>query len=190
MSQTALPARHPLDELPPLVLPVEPSWWPPAPGWWILGLVIFVLLAALFYFLRIVRRRQALKKHTIKQLTQLYNEINQTSTSQHTQQNEKFIHQSALLLRQFCIQQYQSESYASSTGENWLQLLDATVGETILCNETGKILIERYQRELNPSNEQISLIYQNILKWLNKAPVKPSSTGLNQSGNISAGNSR
>ena len=34
----------PLDALKDIYLPVEPHWWPPAPGWWITAALILAVL--------------------------------------------------------------------------------------------------------------------------------------------------
>ena len=41
---------NPLDQLAPLIDPEPISWWPPAPGWWLLGLALLLGLAALWRF--------------------------------------------------------------------------------------------------------------------------------------------
>ncbi|MEC8346800.1 MAG: DUF4381 domain-containing protein, partial [Pseudomonadota bacterium] len=32
----------PLDALKDIYLPVEPHWWPPAPGWWIAAVLVLI----------------------------------------------------------------------------------------------------------------------------------------------------
>ncbi len=43
-------SNDPLNALKPLIAPPAISWWPPAPGWWILGalLLCIVILTAIF----------------------------------------------------------------------------------------------------------------------------------------------
>ena len=49
---------NPLDQLAPLIDPEPISWWPPAPGWWLLGLALLLGLAALWRFRhRLIKRK-------------------------------------------------------------------------------------------------------------------------------------
>ncbi|HCH75615.1 MAG TPA: DUF4381 domain-containing protein, partial [Pseudomonas sp.] len=49
---------NPLDQLAPLISPDPISWWPPAPGWWLLGLVLLMALGLLWRLRhRLLRRK-------------------------------------------------------------------------------------------------------------------------------------
>jgi hypothetical protein len=58
------PDQNPLlDQLRDIHTVAEPSWWPPAPGWWVVGFLLFLLLAWLlqgaFRRWSLHRRKQA-----------------------------------------------------------------------------------------------------------------------------------
>lgn len=48
-----------VDMLAPLRSPAAVSWWPPAPGWWVLGVVLLVLLGLALRWLWRFHRRGA-----------------------------------------------------------------------------------------------------------------------------------
>lgn len=50
---------QPLAQLLDIHATAEPAWWPPAPGWWVLGLV---LLGVLIYLLRRLAKRLAVRR--------------------------------------------------------------------------------------------------------------------------------
>lgn len=90
---TAAPA-NPLDQLRDIHLPEPISWWPLAPGWWLLIISGGLLLAWLirFFYRRYsarLYRRQALKKlhqltlagNSQQQLRQLFELLKQTANS-------------------------------------------------------------------------------------------------------------
>ncbi|HET9483332.1 MAG TPA: DUF4381 domain-containing protein, partial [Xanthomonadales bacterium] len=53
-----VPATEP--QLRDIHLPAEPSWWPPAPGWWLLAILV---IAALVFLVRFAwRKRRELRR--------------------------------------------------------------------------------------------------------------------------------
>lgn len=57
---------NPLDQLAPLIDPEPISWWPPAPGWWLLGLALLLGLAALWRFRhRLVKRKPRVRPEPV-----------------------------------------------------------------------------------------------------------------------------
>ncbi len=68
------PQSDPLAQLKPIHLPVEPSWFPPAPGWWLLGTSLLVLLATVSYWLFRRYQRAAPLRQALAELDQLQTE--------------------------------------------------------------------------------------------------------------------
>src|SRR3990167_10562255 len=46
----------PLDQLEPLIAPAPIDWWPPAPGWWLLAVLVPLLLWGLTRLLQRLKR--------------------------------------------------------------------------------------------------------------------------------------
>jgi len=60
-----------LDQLQDIQLPTAVSWWPPAPGWWLLGLLVLALAATALVLLR-RRQRLRYRRSADKLLTALW----------------------------------------------------------------------------------------------------------------------
>ena len=60
-----------LAQLKDIHVPLEPLWWPPAPGWWLLCLVVLILISLALRWLRGWLRRQ----RPIKQARLLYAQL-------------------------------------------------------------------------------------------------------------------
>ncbi len=105
-------------------LPEPVSWWPIAPGWWLLAgglLVIFILI----FIARKIYRGKQLKRDISTELETIKQQFQQT-------QNESQLAKSlSILLRRANITYYSrknfnGESVAGLTGEDWLAWLDKT----------------------------------------------------------------
>ncbi|MDH4318481.1 MAG: DUF4381 domain-containing protein, partial [Desulfobulbaceae bacterium] len=50
--------QEPLAALRPLHTPASISWWPPAPGWWILGVLMVIIPTLFWWYLHRTRMRR------------------------------------------------------------------------------------------------------------------------------------
>ncbi len=65
---TGTQAGDPLAELKDIHLPADISWWPLAPGWWMLMILCIVLLAGSYGFYHFVIKKRAYRKAALKEL--------------------------------------------------------------------------------------------------------------------------
>ncbi len=109
----------PLAQLHPLREPLPISWWPPAPGWWLLAALLLVLLLALAWYLLRRYRARAYRRVALAQLARLQAAYRQHGDAQ------QFIAQTNALLKSVALVSYPRREVAASTGADWLAFLNA-----------------------------------------------------------------
>jgi hypothetical protein len=119
-------------------LPEPISWWPVAPGWWLLIAAILLLLMLIYiarkiYLARQLKRDIASELEKIKQRYQQSNNKSQLAKSL------------SVLLRRASITFYPATDIAGLTGERWLAYLDETGRHSTKAasfnSDTGKVLL-------------------------------------------------
>ena len=65
------PVVSPGPSLRDIHLPAEPSWWPPAPGWWLLAVLVLGLLAFVAWAWHRNRHAYARRQHVLDELDRL-----------------------------------------------------------------------------------------------------------------------
>ena len=110
-----------------------PSLWPPAPGWWVLAVLLTAaLVMATLWLLR--------RYHRFRQKRQIMNELNSLTNRYKTKNSSEFLAQLSILLRRIALRRYSRERVASLTGSDWLRFLDATGGGGEFEHGVGRIL--------------------------------------------------
>ena len=138
MDPTQIPLRD-------LHLPEPISWWPLAPGWWV---VIALVLIGLGYLLRQwlrARARGAARRYALRRLAdieQAYAEHNNPVT---------FGASLSELLRRTMLAYAPRSNVAGLTGDEWLQWLDRDLAQPVFSNGPGRQLLDLPYR--NPESD-------------------------------------
>ncbi|MCP5276431.1 MAG: DUF4381 domain-containing protein [Burkholderiales bacterium] len=145
--------EDPLAALRSLHAPSPVSWWPPAPGWWIAGVLAVIFIVLIYrYKKRILPQRAAL--HELKLLKKDMDNIAQPVAT---------VNQ---LLKRYALACWPENEVASLTGESWLAFLDANGGNGKFSTGPGQLLLtDSYNNERADSaalNELIVLVNQWI----------------------------
>ncbi len=127
------PEQIPLRDL---HLPEAISWWPLAPGWWV---VIATLAVVLVYLCRLTlrtRARGAARRHALRQLNEL--------TAAFEQHRNAVAFSSGLseLLRRTMLAYAPRHEVAGLTGDAWLEWLDRDLDQPRFQGDTGRKLLE------------------------------------------------
>jgi hypothetical protein len=110
--------QDPLANLHPLRDPQMISWWPLAPGWWILILVAIITTIGLGYWLTRRYRGNAYRRQALQQLDQLHRELQAGGNS------SEFATQVNALLKRVALTAYPGDEVASRHSESWQSFLN------------------------------------------------------------------
>lgn len=115
--------QDPLAQLQPLREPELISWWPLAPGWWLLcGLLLLLLLSLTWWLLRRYRAN-AYRRQALRQLDQLQESFRLDGDSMNT------LAAVNALLKAVALRAYPRRDIAASSGGDWQAFLDSTGGD-------------------------------------------------------------
>lgn len=120
--QQAIPIQQAPQELPlrGLHMPSEPGFWPLAPGWWVLMvLVILVLLVMVFLWYR--------KRQKTRQWLAIKKEIDALAERHQKEPNATaLLTEASVLLRRYEKYHHQQNHAASLSGQAWIDHLNAS----------------------------------------------------------------
>lgn len=156
--------NSPLADLRDIHLPDPISWWPLAPGWWILIGMGLLCLATAYIFL-IQRQRAVVKRTALAELAAI--------RSRHSQQRDNLqtAKELSALLRRVCISVGTQQQSAALVGNAWLKHLDR-IGH---CNDftegPGRLLTEAPYRQ--QTDTDASELIDLCQRWLKKLPSRP-----------------
>jgi|TARA_Y100000741_G_C17995730_1_gene453962 hypothetical protein len=153
--------ENPLVNLKDIHLPPPVSFWPPAPGWWILALL---LISTLFIGgVWLYRKYKKSKPKTealriLKDLQILYQNSHDELVSLRNLSN---------LLRRTALTYYDNDTVASLQGSSWLEFLDETGKTKEFSQGAGKVLgNELFQQKVKPD---MNALFPLVKKWISSS---------------------
>jgi len=161
-------SQMPVEALPlrDIHLPEAISWWPPAPGWWLLPLFTAILIAGVLVYRRI-RQRRLLKRTVLAELALIRQQYQQD------QDSIRLVQALSALMRRASISFYQRSDSAGLTGDRWLRYLDSTAERKDFEHGDGRILATA---PYLPLSSRLDVDTDDLLNlcedWLRLQPVK------------------
>ena len=147
-------------ELRDIHLPADPGYWPLAPGWWIL--IVIVLILAYFLFKKIAKIRQT--KH-INNLMQQELLTVRESYKKHDNKHQLAVDISTLLNR-FVIHVLKDSRASSLTGDAWIAYLNSRVQTQVFDDFKNELTQAQYQKKVD---FDVSRLFATVKNYFPKA---------------------
>ncbi|MCW8854250.1 MAG: DUF4381 domain-containing protein [Gammaproteobacteria bacterium] len=148
-------------ELRDIHLPDTIAWWPPAPGWWLLALLILIMV----FIIPVIIKR--LKSKPLNKLALI--EFRKIELSFQTHQSKTRLAQDiSVLLRRICLSYKPRREAASLTGPQWIEYLNTMTANKFFSDQLAEILFNapyQKQAEFN-AHELIS----SCKAWITQLP--------------------
>ncbi|MEZ5461381.1 DUF4381 domain-containing protein [Dokdonella sp.] len=129
-------------ELRDIHLPADPSWWPPAPGWWLLALLSLGLLVMAVVWMRRRLARRRWRQRVTSELDRIAAEYSATTDALRlSTEVSQLLRRASRLL---------DPAAPALRGAAWLDFLDSILGGDDFTKGVGRVLLEGpYQRAAN-----------------------------------------
>ncbi len=140
------------------------SWWPPAPGWYVLILVIFIVLIWRVWRWRKKWLKNAYRRMALSELSGLMQRLKNRAD------RVSALRDLTTLLKRTALATWPREDVARLSGPDWLDFLDRTGGTNEFSNGPGRLIpalaygdTEKIQAI---GEDQISELIQLIEHWV------------------------
>ena len=152
-----------LDNLHDLVVPDAAPWWPPAPGWYLLGSLI--LLAAIFLIVNRISnwQRNRYRGRALEELSRLRQSTrNENSPSQLVAGLDQ-------ILKRVALAAWPRQEVATLAGEEWMQFLNRTGRGRVFTPEQADALRDAaYSSRISGklSSDDLERLCSDVERWI------------------------
>lgn len=158
-------AEDPLSELADIHLPDAVSFWPPAPGWWVLALCLILALALLY-------RQQLARLFLRRRLGSALRELDAAYASFQAAPEPKaagllLLQQFNAVLKRVALVHYRDPELPRLSGTAWLRFLDTQVGGTDFSTGAGRVLGEGIYRPVFDAD--VEALHTLCRHWIQQA---------------------
>lgn len=169
-------------------LPTDIGWWPLAPGWWIIIVLLLFAGIATTYLVFKNKRRQAYRQFALKELNHNY------TLCQETGSTRAYLQSANAILKRCVLHASGTSDAARLSGKAWLNTLSAMIPGDLSDQVETALGILIYQAE---SDLDVKLIHSELQDWVRfhqvdsinglKAPAGTRVSPKSQTGQIFAG---
>ena len=149
-------APNPLDQLRDIHLPEPISWWPPAPGWWILALAGSALTAWLVRWLYRRYKARHYRRQALLQLEQV-----KAGTDSQEQLRALFV-----LLKQTANCAYPNRQPSSLAIEPFVEFLRFSCDQSVFSQSSIKLQSLLYAKQPTEQSADLEVLFEDARIWI------------------------
>jgi len=149
-----------LAQLRDIHLPQPVGWWPLAPGWYVLAILVLLMVFALGYIMRRYYLNGQAKRQALRLLTQYQQQHTRETNSQLTSARV------SELLKRVALVYFPRARVASLQGESWLSFLNET-GKGVDFNQVRYNLLEQPYHP-HASDDSLHFLFSMAKKWISQ----------------------
>ncbi|PKG38657.1 DUF4381 domain-containing protein [Psychromonas sp. Urea-02u-13] len=145
--------QDPLAQLNDIIAPTAPNWFPPAPIYWALLILIIAVICSVYYFLKKIKIQQKMQKAQLAKLAQL------------KQQKANFVALNQLL-KGCALSYFSRDEVASLHGESWFEFLQKYATAPMFKNKQ-EFLQRLYQTDIHSIDDKD---FSDAKRWIIELP--------------------
>ena len=112
-----------LEQLADIHLPTEISYWPPAPGWWILSILVVIGVIYLLKSYLARRHLQRVAKAALAELDNCYENFSAASGDKISESKLRYVNEVNSVLRRVALVHYPQSKVSSLGGREWVDFI-------------------------------------------------------------------
>jgi len=146
-----------LAELRDIVPPAEPSFWPPAAGWWLAAALAIAVIMALWLWIKWTLKHAA-RKDALRQLRAISDLPPQTAAIE-----------LSFLMRRAAMTSFPRSEVAGLIGQEWLEFLDRSGNTSQFSSGPGQLLADApYQSAKDKSAQDCTAVITLCRQWVTR----------------------
>ncbi len=148
-----------LEQLADIHLPGPVPFWPPAPGWWLLALLVIAALTWLTLKALEARRQKQICAFALHELGKAYHAYRQHERDSAEQVNQAtllYLNEFNAVLRRVALWHFPRQNVASLGGRDWVDFLRKKGESSLLSDQIAAALEEgRFKAQCDVDTEQL-----------------------------------
>jgi hypothetical protein len=155
-----------LAQLADIHLPEPVGYWPPAIGWWLVALLIFIGLIILLWKFAAYRRQQKVCQYALTELNSCYDTYSHAEPGNDAQNKLNYINRFNTVIRRVALVHYPQSNVASLDGSPWVDFIREKGDSSLLTEEIAVAL--QYGRFQAKCDVDVDSMHDFGERWIRK----------------------
>ena len=162
-----------LAQLADIHLPEPVSFWPPAPGWWVLAVIILIALIYIGRRFAAARTRRKICEYALSELAACYQSLVSADDADLDQLKLRYLNEVNSVLRRVALVHFPNSNVASLGGRAWVDFIRQSGDARLLDDDIAAALSHgRFQTKCDVDADALYELGQAWIKSL-YLPAKP-----------------